>query len=118
MPPSMVWMPTRRTGVESLVSPKRRSPAPSTTGKIFSLSSSTRPCSRSVRTSWKLAGTTISPVSSCFSVDTSSSTSPLSTVELFQPASSRVDDTTYLGRLFSLSASAPLRDGHRAANHV
>src|SRR6266436_9755663 len=30
---------------------------------------------------------------------------------------SRVADTTYLGRLFSLSASSPLREGHRAASH-
>jgi hypothetical protein len=28
----------------------------------------------------------------------------------------RVADTTYSGRLFSLSASSPLRDGHRAAS--
>ncbi len=34
-----------------------------------------------------------------------------------QWASSSVDDTTYLGRLFNLSAKWPLRDGHRAANH-
>ena len=71
----------------------------------------------SVRTSWKLAGTTISPSSSCFSFETASTASPLSTVELFQSGSSRVEDTTYLGRLFSLSANSPLRDGHRAANH-
>jgi hypothetical protein len=36
---------------------------------------------------------------------------------LFQSGSSRVEDTTYLGMLFSLSANSPLRDGHRAANH-
>jgi hypothetical protein len=41
----------------------------------------------------------------------------LRTVELFQAGCSRVADTTYLGRLFSLSASSPLRDGHRAASH-
>jgi len=117
MPPSMVWMPTRRTGVESLVSPKRRSPAPSTTGKIFSLSSSTRPCSRSVRTSWKLAGTTMSPSSICFSFATSFSTPPWRTVELFQAGCPRTEDTTYLGMLFSRSANSPERDGHRAANH-
>src|ERR1019366_2711021 len=54
------------------------------------------------------------PSSSCFSFETSSTTSPLSTVELFHLGSSRVEDTTYLGRLLSLSAHAPLRDAHRA----
>jgi hypothetical protein len=54
----------------------------------------------------------------CFSVETSLSTSPpLRTVELFQAGLARVADTTYLGRLFSLPASSPLRDGHRAASH-
>src|SRR4029077_18809887 len=56
---------------------------------------------------------TISPSMCCFSVETSLSTSPLRTVELFQAGLARVADTTYLGRLFSLSASSPLRDGHR-----
>src|ERR1022692_3697444 len=55
------------------------------------------------------------PSSSCFSFETSSTTSPLSTVELFHLGSSRVEDTTYLGRLLSLSTHAPLRDAHRAA---
>src|SRR6266852_9009665 len=64
----------------------------------------------------------MSPASSCFSFETSVTTSPLSTaplrtVELFHLGSSRVEDTTYLGRLFSLSAHSPLRDSHRAANH-
>jgi hypothetical protein len=36
---------------------------------------------------------------------------------LFQSGSSRVEDTTYLGRRFNLSANSPLRDGHRAASH-
>jgi ribonuclease BN (tRNA processing enzyme) len=31
--------------------------------------------------------------------------------------SSRLEDTTYLGRLFKLSANSPLRDGQRAASH-
>src|SRR5262249_2584711 len=61
-------MSTRRIGFLSLGPPKRRSPAPSTTGKIFSRSSSTRSCSISTCTSWKLAGTTMSPVGSCFSL--------------------------------------------------
>ena len=116
-PSPTVWVSTRRIGFLSLVSPKRRSPAPSTTGKIFSRSSSTRSCSISVRASWKLAGTLISPLRSCFSFETSFTTSPFNTVVLVQSGSSRVEDTTYLGRLFNLSAKSPLRDGHRAANH-
>src|SRR5690349_6635353 len=55
--------------------------------------------------------------SSCLSLDTSSTTSPRSTVELFQHPASMVEDTTYLGMLFSLSAHSPLRDAHRDANH-
>ena len=69
------------------------------------------------RRSRKLAGTSITPLSSCFSLETSATGSPLSTVELFHAGSSRFEDTTYLGRLFNLSANSPLRDGHRAANH-
>jgi hypothetical protein len=57
------------------------------------------------------------PSMCCFSVETSLSTSPLGTVELFQAGLARVADTTYLGRLFRLSASSPLRDGHHAASH-
>jgi len=52
---------------------------------------------------------------SSFSFETSCMTSPASTVELFQSASFRVEDTTYLGMSFNLSASSPLRDGQRAA---
>src|SRR5450755_1125409 len=59
----------------------------------------------------------MSPSSSCFSFETWSTTLPFSTVELLHLGSSRVEDTTYLGRLFSLSANSPLRDSHRAANH-
>ena len=59
----------------------------------------------------------MSPSSSCFSFETSFTTSPFRTVELFQSGSSRVEDTTYLGRLFNLSANSPLRDGHRAAKN-
>src|SRR5439155_20795542 len=83
----------------------------------MSLSSSTRPCSMSVRTSWRLPATTISPFRFFFRFETSLTTSPLRTVELFQSGSSRVADTTYFGMLFNLSANAPVRDGHRAANH-
>jgi hypothetical protein len=87
------------------------------TGKIFSRSSSIRSCSVSVRPSWKPPAMTMSPSMCCFSVETSLSTSPLRTVELFWAGLARVADTTYLGRLFSLSAGSPLRDGHRAASH-
>src|SRR5215813_2080767 len=64
-----------------------------------------------------LPATTMSPASSCFSFETSFTASPLSTVELVHLGSSRVEDTTYLGRLFNLSAHSPLRDSHRPANH-
>src|SRR5258708_38777305 len=59
----------------------------------------------------------MSPFSSCFSFETSLTTSPLRTVELFHFGSWRVEDTTYLGRLFNLSAHSPVRDAHRVANH-
>src|ERR1700736_2523736 len=59
----------------------------------------------------------MSPDSSCFSFETSLTTSPVRTVELLHLGSSRVAETTYLGRLFSLSAHSPPRDSHRAANH-
>ena len=84
---------------------------------MLSRSSSTRSCSNSVRRSRKLAGTTISPLSSRFSFEISFTTSPLRTVELFHVGAVSVEDTMYLGRLFNLSANAPLRDGHLAANH-
>src|SRR5262245_57804250 len=60
----------------------------------------------------------MSPTSCCcFSFDTSLTTSPLRTVELFHLGSCRVEDTTYLGMLFNLSAHSPLRDAHRAAKN-
>src|SRR6266446_3590436 len=59
----------------------------------------------------------MSPASSCFSFETSVTTSPLSTVELVQRGRSRVEDTTYFGRLFNLSAHSPGRDDHRVPNH-
>src|SRR6478752_4044537 len=46
----------------------------------------------------------MSPSSSCFSFETASAASPVRTVALVHLGSSRVEDTTYLGRLFSLSA--------------
>jgi hypothetical protein len=66
---------------------------------------------------YELTAMTMSPSMCCFSAETSLSTSPLRTVELFQAGLASVADATYLGRLFSLSASSPLRDGHRAASH-
>src|SRR5271169_6529287 len=59
----------------------------------------------------------MSPASSCFSLLTSLTTSPVRMVELLHWGSWRVEDTTYLGRLFSLSAHASLLGSHRAANH-
>src|SRR5256885_9963569 len=59
----------------------------------------------------------MSPCTLCFSFETSSTTSPCRIVELFHLGSRRVADTTYLGRLFNLSAHSPVRDAHRAANH-
>src|ERR1700683_3513434 len=59
----------------------------------------------------------MSPSISCFSLETSSSTSFLSTVELDHFGSFKVEDTTYLGRSFNRSAHAPVRSDHRAANH-
>src|SRR5258708_39888205 len=59
----------------------------------------------------------MSPSSSCFSLATSSTTLPFRTVTLVHLASSRVEDTTYLGRLFSRSAHSPGRDAHRVPNH-
>lgn len=51
-PSPMVSPRTRRSGVVTPVSAKRRSPTPSTTGKMTSRNSSIRRCSISVRTSW------------------------------------------------------------------
>src|SRR5947207_2304883 len=59
----------------------------------------------------------MSPVSFRFSFETSITTSPESTVALLQRGASMVEDTTYLGRLFNLSAHSVLRDSHLSANH-
>ena len=48
-------------------------------------------------------------------IETSFTTSPFSTVELFQSGSSTVEDTTYLGRPFILSARSLLRGGQSSA---
>src|SRR5215469_8829220 len=52
----------------------------------------------------------MSSSSSCFSLVTSSTTLPVSTVTLVHLGSWRVADTTYLGRLFSRSAHSPGSD--------
>src|SRR5580692_4182770 len=59
----------------------------------------------------------ISPSISCFSFETSLTTSPLSKLELVHFGSLNVDETTYLGRLFNRSAHSPVRFSHRVANH-
>src|SRR5487761_575797 len=59
----------------------------------------------------------MSPSSSCSSLVTSSTTLPFRTVTLVHLGSSRVVDTTYLGRLFSRSANSPVLDVHRVPNH-
>src|SRR3984957_7479703 len=59
----------------------------------------------------------MSPSISCRSFETSVTTSPRRTVALVQLGSARVEDTTYLGRLFNLSAHSPGRDDHRVPNH-
>src|SRR5215472_9433622 len=60
---------------------------------------------------------TMSPSSSCFSRMTSSITLPFRTVTLVHRGSWRVEDTTYLGRLFNRSAHSPGRDAQRTPNH-
>src|SRR5580704_15834028 len=59
----------------------------------------------------------MSPSISCFSLETSLTRSPLSTLELDHLGFFKVEDTTYLGRLFNLSAHSPVRSSHRSANH-
>src|SRR5712692_10204688 len=59
----------------------------------------------------------MSPSSSCFSFETSFTTSPFRTVELLHSGFTRVEDTTYLGRPFSLSAHSPLRPVHRGPKY-
>src|SRR6476620_6148291 len=56
----------------------------------------------------------MSPSCPCFSFETASATSPLSTVELFHSGSSSVEDTTYLGMVLNWSANSPSLDGQAA----
>src|ERR1700674_335445 len=58
----------------------------------------------------------MSPPGFCLSLETSLTTSPLSTVELFHSALSRVEETTYLGMPLNLSANSPSSDGQALAN--
>src|SRR5436305_10630461 len=60
---------------------------------------------------------TMSPSICRFSFETSSTASPDRTVELAHTGSVRVEDTTYLGRLFSRCAHSSLRSFHREPNH-
>src|SRR3954468_2206881 len=59
----------------------------------------------------------MSPSTFCLSFETSVATSPFRTVEFFQTGTSSVDDTMYLGMLFSRSKYSPLRDGVGDPNH-
>src|SRR5213596_3295665 len=99
----------------SVVSPNRRLPVPSTTGKTISRSSSTRSCSSSACASCLLPWTTMSPASSRLSCDTSSTRSPSSTVVFCHSGCSSVDETTYFGIVLNLSANSPSLDGHASA---
>ena len=69
--PSTVRVSTRRMAFVSLVSPNKRVPAPSTTGKIFNRSSSTRVVLHKGVREWNGAATWIFPFSSRFSFETS-----------------------------------------------
>ena len=57
----------------------------------------------------------MSPSSRCLRFEISATTFPLSTVELFQLALSRVEETTYFGMLLNLSANSFFLDGQAAA---
>ena len=104
-------------GFLSLVSPNSRSPAPSTNGNIHQpqlvdeVVLDQRVHEPGAAVDDDVAGYLIPQLRDLVT------TSPFSTVEFVHSASSRVEDTTYLGRPFSLSAHSPLRDSHRAANH-
>src|SRR5277367_1785410 len=58
----------------------------------------------------------ISPPTSCFSLETSLTTS-LSTVELVHLGFFNVEDTTYLGKPFIRAAHGSVRPGVRVPNH-
>ena len=57
----------------------------------------------------------MSPSSESFSLETSATKSPPSTVELVHCGSVSVEETTYLGIVLNLSAYSPCIDGHAAA---
>ena len=69
-----------------------------------------------VPSSWALPCTTMSPSCSSVSFEISATRSPDRTVELVHSGSRSVEDTTYFGIVLNLSANAPSRSGHAAAN--
>ena len=93
------------------LSPNRRRPVPSTTGKTIRCSSSTRSCSSSSWTSRRLPGTWMIPSISSLSFDASSAALPLRTVVLFHsgPRGSRTRRTWAF--VLNLSANSPLAIG-------
>src|SRR5262245_61554367 len=99
----------------SLVSPNRRRPVPSTTGKTMRFSWSTRSASSTACTSRRLPGTWTMPSISSLSFAASSAASPRRTVVLFHSGSSSVDETTYFGIVLNLSANSPSREGQAPA---
>src|SRR5215213_9253479 len=107
---------TSRKALVCPTSPKRRLPVPTTIGNTISRYSSITSCSISVCTSCTLPLTRMSPPCCCLSLETSSATLSLITVELFHSrGSSSVEETTYLGMVLNLSANSPSLDGHAAA---
>src|SRR5215217_6995155 len=108
---------TSRKALVCPTSPKRRLPVPTTIGNTISRYSSITSCSISVCTSCTLPLTSMSPPCCCLSLETSSATLSLITVELFHSrGSSSVVETTYLGMVLNLSANSPSLDGHASAN--
>ena len=95
---------TSRKACLSLPTEKRGFPLPKTTGYTISLYSSTRLYCIKVFTSCALPATRIFPPGMAFNFVTSLTILLLSSVELVQPACSRVVETTYLGMLFMRSA--------------
>ena len=78
--------------------------------------SSTRSFARRTSISWALPLTSTSPPGSWRSfVTVSTSSSGLTTTELFHAASSIEPETTYLRMPLNLSANSPVRDGHASA---
>src|SRR5215210_926791 len=104
-----------RSGFLLSVSPNRRLPAPSTTGKTMSRTSSTRSFAIRPWTSCALPCTTMSPPGCSRSFVTVSARSPSSTVVFVHCGSRSVEDTTYFGMVLNLSANSPSRPGQESA---